>query len=623
MASLLSIEEIQSDDNKQSSQDNFRAYYIKSTAKTTIEEEPTTCDKPSEAIKKIVEYILARKEKNKNMIVDVVVQIHGYNTGEGYKEDYKKARAEIEKVQKADNSPDHTVIFLGYSWPSEKFILSNPLLIVKAFGALPGWLNACSLLGILWVVANSWPTSRSLILDKLNTMGHDSLQLFADIQSSKIIQQFSWEQLTGIFLLISKWILFLGAGLTTLVMISSIILILLRVTVYFRDSYRATHYGVPDLVQFFRTFEYLIKQQDTKKLYGKNTIRLSFVGHSMGGFVTTNLIRVLSDVFDQPSSAGSSSIDDPALAIIDGRRMISKKESKRSNVGDCFTLERLVLVSPDIPVNAILSGRSNFLSSSLSRFRESYLFSNEGDMVLLLLSTVANYISFPSTTPQMGYKLGNLGVNKNDGFRNYTMSRFAHLDDQMMSEKSFAQRDNADLSPKQPTAKSAPQTSSYAGHHNQTGNVLSDIIIGIDHKNLSKVSNCEPFVAQEFTYFDCTDYLRYEITASPIKESEIIGYSSMSADDREQSRQIRSEQKRSKKIAKYRSLNLLNYAALVLNLSKTHGGYFDFLETQNAIYTIACKGFDYFNSTDVGTKMLAGHYGIKVLKADNSPKQNP
>jgi hypothetical protein len=592
MASLLSIEEITFGDDKQSGPDNFRAYYIKSTARTTIEEEPTTCDKPSEAIKKIVEYMLARKEENKNMIVDVVIQIHGYNTGEGYTEDYKKARAEIEKVQRADHSRDHTVIFLGYSWPSEKFILSNPLLIVKAFGALPGWLNAFSLLGILWVIANSWPTSRSLILDKLNTMGRDSLQLLADIQSAKIIQQPSWEQLAAALLLISKWILFLGAGLTTLVMISSIILILLRVTVYFRDSYRATHYGVPDLVQFFRTFEYLIKQQDTKKLYGKNTIRLSFVGHSMGGFVTTNLIRVLSDVFDQPSTAGSSSIDDPALAIIDGRRMISKKEPKRSNVGDCFTLERLVLVSPDIPVNAILYGRSNFLSSSLSRFRESYLFSNEGDMVLLLLSTVANYISFPSTTPQMGYKLGNLGVNKNNGFRNYTMSKFTHLDDR-------------------------------ASHRNQTGNVLSDIVIGIDHKDLSGVSNCEPFVAQEFTYFDCTDYLRYEITASPIKESEIIRYSSMNAGANEESQQTLSEYRRSKKISKYRSLNLLNYAALVLNLSKTHGGYFDFPETQNAIYTIACKGFDYFNPTDIGTKMLAGHYGIKVLKADNSPKQNP
>jgi hypothetical protein len=563
MPSLISIEEIKNNSSTDNAKDNFRAYRVVSTAKTTVEENLDSSDRPSEDIKEIVEYLLECKSKNPKTTVDIVVQIHGYNTGEGYKKDYDKAQARIAAIQNDDQSPDSVVIFLGYSWPSEKFILSNPLLLINAFKALPGWLNIASFLGLIWVIANSFTISRSWILEQLNGMGNATLELFEDIKNAQFTQLFSGSGFSEIIWLVVKWLSFLVAGITTIIFISSLVLILLRVTVYFRDSYRATHYGVPDLIQFFRVFEYLIKQLDQTKLYPKNSIKLSFVGHSMGGFVTTNLIRVLSDVFDQPSNANFSDPNDPALAIIDGKRIISKKEAKRSNVGEYFTLERLVLVSPDIPVNAILSGRSNFLSSSLTRFQESYLFSNEGDMVLLLLSTVANYISFPSMTPQMGYKLGNLGVKKDnkkdDSAQRYLMSEFAHID--------------------------------YLEHKNHTGNVLHDLVIGIDHKDLSGVSSTEPYIAQEFTYFDCTDYLRRELFP------------------------------KNQNLNNYRTLKLLNYAALVLKLSQTHGGYFDFEETQDAIYTIACKGFDYFEGTSTGRQTLQGMSGIKVLKADNFPRK--
>ncbi|MFZ8425991.1 hypothetical protein ACO1MX_15000, partial [Staphylococcus aureus] len=73
---------------------------------------------------------------------------------------------------------------------------------------------------------------------------------------------------------------------------------LLRAIVYFRDTYRATNYGAPDLVQIIRAID-----GELGNLRGRgkrNDVELSFIGHSMGGFVVTNTIRVLSDVFARP-----------------------------------------------------------------------------------------------------------------------------------------------------------------------------------------------------------------------------------------------------------------------------------------------------------------------------------
>ncbi len=74
----------------------------------------------------------------------------------------------------------------------------------------------------------------------------------------------------------------------------------------------------------------------------------------------------------------------------------------------------LVLASPDIPAEALLSNRANFLASSLRRFREAYLFSNEGDEVLRQISTMANYFSFPTKSWKFGYRLGNVEILSSD-----------------------------------------------------------------------------------------------------------------------------------------------------------------------------------------------------------------
>jgi hypothetical protein len=572
MAGLVSITRIEENEFKKlEKDDDFRAYCIVSTAQNNVEDTPEDKDNPSISIQEIAAYILNKKQSNPQANIDIVVQIHGYNTGDGYQEDYRKASLEIAKIQRLDKSPDRIVIFLGYAWPSEKIRFFSPIFTALngALTALPGWLKSASVLGIIGIAT-------ILLIYFLPGFGdaiNRPIQFNLSAENS-----FGWLSATElssllIFILQAmRELLRLALLIAILFLMPTVVLILLRMSGYFRDSYRATNYGVPDLVQFFRAFEYVLLEKQNSQpnmFYGKNRIRLSFIGHSMGGFVTTNLVRVLSDVFDNIDTKKNvlSDVFDnkdaqgnkaDALSVIDGDKIVADKGKKRSSIGQCFSLERLILVSPDIPLNAILSGRSNFLSSSLSRFQESYLFSNEGDMVLLLLSTVANYISFPSTTGLMGYKLGNIGIEKhyvdNDDLQKYTMSRFPRVGDELDAENVL----------------------------------LKKLVIGIDHEKLIKTTKEEPFVAQEFTYFDCTDYLRCKLSRK--KENP----------------------------RKYQPLNLINYAALIRDIGGTHSGYFDQAETREAIYTLACKGFHYFQEETVtGNEIITGVHGIKILRAND------
>ncbi|MHC5827429.1 MAG: alpha/beta hydrolase, partial [Nostoc sp.] len=99
--------------------------------------------------------------------------------------------------------------------------------------------------------------------------------------------------------------------------VSSIILtlIILRISTYFRDTYRAVNYGVTDLVELIRQLDVTVKLPPNKR------IKLSFISHSMGCFVVTDVIRILSDVFDVKS--------------------INKEPD--SDIGNVFRLGRLVL----------------------------------------------------------------------------------------------------------------------------------------------------------------------------------------------------------------------------------------------------------------------------------------
>ena len=175
---------------------------------------------------------------------------------------------------------------------------------------------------------------------------------------------------------------------------------LLRGIVYFRDNYRATNYGVPDLVQVIRAIDGKIGELRRSSEW-TNDVELSFIGHSMGGFVVTNTIRVLSDVFASQVSDFNAYGAGPSG---------EGEDAPSPNVGRCFQLKRFVLASPDIPGETLLSSRGNFLRSALKRFDEAYLFSNEGDEVLRQISTLANYFVFPTKSRNHGFRLGNTEI---------------------------------------------------------------------------------------------------------------------------------------------------------------------------------------------------------------------
>jgi hypothetical protein len=195
---------------------------------------------------------------------------------------------------------------------------------------------------------------------------------------------------------------------------------LLRLAVYFRDGYRATNYGVPDLVEVIRQLDRKVTEKAESRggePEYKNPVKLSFIGHSMGGFVVTNVVRILSDVFSPPQDPRRTEPDYISVDQFAAEKGYERDQGSLNagnagkvstpEIGKAFILARLALVSPDIPAETLLSNRANFLASSLRRFRETYLFSNGGDEVLRQISTIANYFSFPTRSRNHGLRLGN------------------------------------------------------------------------------------------------------------------------------------------------------------------------------------------------------------------------
>ena len=299
--------------------------------------------------------------------ISIVLDIHGFNV----------PLASLEKntyeplVQKFKSDSDgkifnNFVLFINFSWPSERVIFSQ---IVAWFQAMPL---------VLWLL---------------------------------LISAIGLASLFGTHLLYPLGLTLLGIVLA---------LILLRLIVYFRDRDRASNYGVFDAVELVRWIHQILAEIIAEQTAAADALKsnpsffgaanLSFIAHSMGCFVATQTIRVLTDVFDPAATNhwkrsasegpfGGFEVDTPT----DVQEIANLKK-----IGNFFKLKSLILASPDIPIWAITTGRSNFLRTCLRRFEEAYLFTNDADMVLRLASTVANYFIFPSNSRIGGYRLGNL-----------------------------------------------------------------------------------------------------------------------------------------------------------------------------------------------------------------------
>jgi pimeloyl-ACP methyl ester carboxylesterase len=477
-------------------------YFIESTAPDNVDD---TAVPPSAALPNLtpidsdlaVREIAAALANGTNP--NLVVMVHGFNNPEPAVLGTYRAAAEAIAADPAIKNRNGLVC-IGYRWPSEK--MGQPWRGTwDALPTLPSW--------ILYVGAAF--AVLPLLLFYL-APGRDRSEL-----SLVIFHALTMAGLT-----------FAGLVLTAA---------LLRIIVYFRDTYRATNYGVPDLVQIIRAID-----GEIVRLRGAgsptNDVQLSFIGHSMGGFVVTNTIRVLSDVFEKPvralnSYGAGSSADD-------------KPEPPTPSIGNVFSLKRFVLASPDIPAETLLSSRGNFLASALSRFDEAYLFSNEGDEVLRQISTLANYFVFPTKNRKHGFRLGNVEILSSD---------FGLID---VKENDFLRVLRiGDLTLQQ----------LYDALENAKAK---------RHGNATRVP-ARALLPKVFTYFDCTDYVDRDNDGKP--EQRLLTFAKC----------LKSKDPKAK-LSPLSHLHLL-FAYVLQHKPNVHGGYFEGVLSQQLIYRLACLGY--------------------------------
>jgi pimeloyl-ACP methyl ester carboxylesterase len=521
---------------------NARFYYIESTAPDSVEQrvdpggEPpdglTSVD-PDEAVKEIVETLTP--ENDPGVGANLVVMVHGFNTPRDQALDfYGKALEALKKDKdKLFGDAARRTVCVGYRWPSER-IGSVLLSSLSALPAFPLILLVASFLALaicIWLIA---------AILKVVGVAETNLthNLFTRI-----------------------------AVLCGLVIFAIVVLALLRAIVYFRDVYRATNYGVPDLVEVIRQIDREAVQRmsdlgERNGLSPRPRIALSFVGHSMGGLIVTNAIRVLSDVFgkDVIRTYLSGRLR-PEMAA---REREGEEDEVPGRIGHVFALMRFVLISPDIPAEALLADRANFLASSLRRFREAYLFSNEGDEVLRAISTAVNYFTFPTLSRVYGYRLGNTEI---------LASAFG-------------------------ATPSGPNQLDLLRAGTETLKSLS---------GQTTRAQRPAAVTRAFTFFDCTDYKDGEPPRGMLTQALNFKKSDPTAS-----------------IPLSEQLRLLTL--YVLGRVDVHGGYFDGPVAQRLIYRLACLGFDKslgeYGDEDAMLAECADHQ-IRVMLSDRLRTRTP
>jgi Alpha/beta hydrolase of unknown function (DUF900) len=463
---------------------------------------------------------------------ELVIAVHGYSTEQTnvqrwYKKIFQYVNQEMPLKDKKN------LVFVGYRWSSEQFGLFS--------------------LESIWIALQALP-----LLPKIILVGVGLIAFLCFIWANVTV----WDLLPTLFL-----------ALMTAIASIVVSLVILRVIVYFRDNYRANNFAVPDLVELIRLLDVEMEERGFKNdINLKNGINLNFIGHSMGGFVVTNVIRILSDVFDQ--------------------KAVKKKPS--SKIGHFFCLKRLVLASPDIPVLTILTSRANFLASSVRRFDEAYLFSNEGDLALRLASTAANYFSFPARTRESGYRLGNVTVTPGGKYgvvNSSNLKEYCPHNSEIQFEFITPALNHLFVS----NINDAPVSISKLLENRHLNS-------NIDNSNVDSSSVNQFTIADLFTYFDCTDYIeiaedddsafrrfieenkRYE---KFIKKFAVLGLKPLAVGILSRAIGVRS-------CRQSRSLNVWNYTQLICDFRRgrdVHGGYFFAPFSQKLIYQLAFTGF--------------------------------
>ena len=568
-----------------------RGYYVCSTARIHVEEEPAHLIEELNQAAATPSYTSSQPSKHRSsddLLSEIaesclecghlVVAIHGYSVSEKQaKHWYEQIYAFLMGGQTAGQTADQPSgqvagnirdrVFIGYRWPAES---RTPVKLKNAFEALPTLL-----LGVLLSSFTLGTIAYSLLTHSLIIFGLFSLLTvvvsFYLLQLSKSFNPgFTAVSGTliaaigiGLYYLRSQpWLLALIAVLSVFVGSAIITLIILRLVTYARDRYRASNYGTTDLVELIRRLDQRIDEKrafckppsdqssgvsvegassTAENTVANSSIQLSFIAHSLGSEVLTQAIRILSDVFDPQA------VD----------------QAPDKCLGESFRLGRLVLVAPDIPIESILSGRANVLKSSLRRFQSAYVFSNEADLALRVASTAANYISFPARNRFRGYKLGNITVQH---FKNRydTDGWNLHNNPELFNKGLEIRASNVEH-------RNLIELATLTSNKDTTVPLSED-----ERQTLLKVANA-------FTYFDCTDYEDIQVDYATGKASLVAkGVVSL--------------------VAKQPALNFLNYVRLIFCSGKAgrvdsisnHSGYFSGQLTQDLIYGLAFLGEEKF-----------------------------
>lgn len=321
----------------------------------------------------------------------LTLKTHGYATP-AFKF-YQEFIAEIESLSVKGpinkiGTLENRSVYIGYHWPSEM-----PLIHAGLWSDM-GEQKGLSLKFLLIVALLAWMFGTGfyiiltlMIVPLLNFLG-------IQLSLSPLWHWFNWDQISD---LIAEW-----NGVTLTVFVLWLLLMqILRISVYQRDRYRAIHYGAPDLAEFFwrldkvlgenpytsMPFYELQKETIIANYYNQNfpPMNVNLIGHSMGGLVIINVLRILSDRFGKED----------------------RLEYEKNNMGDYLQLDKLILTSPDIPLEFLREGRNNYVRSAILRCNEIYLFSSDRDLILRYLSILGNWFSEPSIE-MSGLRLGNV-----------------------------------------------------------------------------------------------------------------------------------------------------------------------------------------------------------------------
>ncbi|MGC9526938.1 MAG: alpha/beta hydrolase [Limnospira sp.] len=271
--------------------------------------------------------------------------------------------------------------YIGYHWPGERPLLSPSLWL----DPLQQWAISLKFLVVVALLAWLAGTGLYLILALLGA------PLFQFLGVQPIVEP-PWGG-DGIGNLFAEW----QWVCVSVFALWLLLMHLLRVVVYQRDRYRAIHYGAPDLAEFFWRLDKVLGENPYSSMpfspedspMQRPDLKVHLIGHSMGGLLLVNVLRILSDRFGK-----------------DDRRV-----QEGHDIGEHLQLDRLILSSPDIPLEFLREGRNNYVRSAILRCREIYLFSSDRDIVLRYLSILANWFSEPSVE-MSGLRLGNVYLKR-------------------------------------------------------------------------------------------------------------------------------------------------------------------------------------------------------------------